>query len=254
MNKYIVCFDCETTGLNPKEEFIIQLAASKLIKETMEVVEEKLWYIKPSRQYSISPVALQKHGISKEYIEEHGVYFNEVAKEFLPMLQDADILTYNGNAFDIKFLYQECLRWGIELDLDNKIFYDSYAMECKFHPRDLEHVYNAYTGNILEGAHNAMNDIRATIEVFKKQREVYDLDYDKLDKMPENQMYSPDGTIRRCEVCGVEKILFNIGKYKDIDFKEVWKNDKSYIDWFLNNVASKYTINILNNYIKKGIN
>ena len=63
-NKYIVCWDVETTGLNPKEDFIIQLAVAKFSKDTYEVIKSKKWYIKPAHQYTISPQAQEVHGLT----------------------------------------------------------------------------------------------------------------------------------------------------------------------------------------------
>ena len=68
-NKFIVCWDVETTGLNPKEDFMIQLAVSKFSKETMEIIESKKWYVKPAHNYTISPQAQAVHGLTKEFIE-----------------------------------------------------------------------------------------------------------------------------------------------------------------------------------------
>ena len=85
------------------------------------------------------------------------------------MIKDADLLTYNGNSFDIKFLNEECKRWGLELPITGKKFYDAFAMECRFNPRDLSSVYKKYTGKDLDGAHDAFNDVKATAVVFLEQ-------------------------------------------------------------------------------------
>ena len=104
MHEYIVVWDVETTGLNPKEDFIIQLAALKFRKSDNSFKDGKKWYIKPAHDFTISPKAQETHGLSKEFILANGVYFKEIADEFFEMIKDADLLTYNGNSFDIKFL------------------------------------------------------------------------------------------------------------------------------------------------------
>jgi DNA polymerase-3 subunit epsilon len=251
-NKYIVCWDIETTGLNPKEDFIIQLALAKFKKDTYEITEQKKWYIKPAHQYTISPSAQAVHGLTKEFIEENGIYFKEIASEFFEIIRDADLLTYNGNSFDVKFLYEECKRWNLELPINDKVFYDSFSMECRFSPRNLSSVYKNYTGKDLEDAHDALVDVMGTITVFERQMKFHKLEYDEIDNWQENSLLSPDGTIRNAAAPGEElKIVFAVGKYKDSEFMEVTKKDPNYIKWYMENMASQYSRKILADYYKK---
>jgi DNA polymerase-3 subunit epsilon len=251
-NKYIVCWDVETTGLNPKEDFIIQLALAKFKKDTYEITEQKKWYIKPAHQYTISPSAQAVHGLTKEFIEENGIYFKEIASEFFEIIRDADLLTYNGNSFDVKFLYEECKRWNLELPISDKVFYDAFSMECRFNPRKLSSVYKNYTGKDLEDAHDALVDVMGTITVFERQMKFHKLEYDEIDNWQENSLLSPDGTIRNAALPGEElKIVFAVGKYKDSEFMEVTKKDPSYIKWYVENMASQYSRKILADYYKK---
>lgn len=251
MNKYIVAYDVETTGLNPKEDFIIQLAMIKFEKATFEVVSKKNWYIKPAHKYTINPQAQEKHGISKEWLDENGVYLKDIISEIDEMINGCDFLTYNGNSFDIKFLYKDLQMWGYELELENRKYYDSFAMECRFSPRDLASIYKKYTDEELDGAHNALADVEATIKVFGEQLIKHNLTIEDVDGFQENDLLTPDGTIRNAAPVGEEpRLVFNVGKYKDSEFMEVLKNDPGYIKWFSGNVASKYTLNKLREYYK----
>jgi DNA polymerase III alpha subunit (gram-positive type) len=45
--KNIVCIDVETTGLDPKNDYIIQLAAVKIDGSTLELMDRKQYFIKP---------------------------------------------------------------------------------------------------------------------------------------------------------------------------------------------------------------
>ena len=101
MNNFVLAWDVETTGLSPREDFIIQLAAARFDKTTGEVVKTNKWYIKPAHAYEISPKAQEVHGLTKEFIEENGRYFKDVAPEFFEMMEDADLLTYNGNSLEV---------------------------------------------------------------------------------------------------------------------------------------------------------
>lgn len=253
MNNFVLAWDVETTGLNPREDFIIQLAAAKFDKATGEMVSSNKWYIKPAHAYEISPKAQEVHGLTKEFIEENGSYFKNIAPEFFKMMDGADLLTYNGNTFDIKFLYEECKRWNIDMPVFGKKFYDAYAIECKMTPRTLSAVYEKYMGHQFENAHDALSDVIATGKVFFSQQEMYNLKYEDLDNWEENNLLTPDGSIRRTSPTGSDDsiIVFAIGKYRDSEFMDVCSKDPSYIKWFMENVASNYTQNILKEYYAK---
>lgn len=248
MNKYVLAWDVETTGLSAKEDFIIQLAAVKFDKYSGEQIEANKWYIKPAHKYEINPKAQEVHGLSKEFIEANGVYFKEVAPIFFEMMKDADLLTYNGNSFDIKFLYEECKRWDLEFPVIGKKCFDAFTMECRLAPRNLGAIYKKYTGKDLEGAHDALNDVIATGEVFFAQQKEYNLTYEEIETWDENNLITPDGTIRRSYN---DTIVFAVGKYKDVEFMDVCKKDPGYIKWYMENLASNYTKTILNEYYKK---
>lgn len=249
MNEYIVCVDTETTGLDGQKDFIIQLSLIKFRKDNFEQVLERNWYILPQHKFSISPGAQQAHGLSEDFIKSNGVSIKSIAQEFLDLVSDSDFLTYNGNNFDFKFLVKDFKLAGYELPLDNKMFYDSFAMEVRRSPRNLGAVYKKYTGLELEGAHDALNDVRATIEVFKAQIEDTDNSFDTINEWNENKMLAPEGFIRDAATPGEPtRIVFSTGKYKDSEFMQICKDDPSYIKWYMENVASDYTKKKLSKY------
>ena len=255
MNHYIVAFDVETTGLSQTEDYVIQLSAVKFVKETFEKIKEFNHYIKPCRAYDIKPGAFEAHGLTKEFIEENGVPLISVADEFIAMFDDADALTYNGNRFDVNMLYKDLLMIGKEFPMENKIFYDAYNIETRLNPRRLSNIYFKYTGKCLEDAHDSLADVDATIEVFKEQiKTINNLEdsVENIDEWNENHLYSPEGSIRNAATGSVsERLVFNIGKYKDQEFMSVCKTDPSYISWFKDKVASPYTWRLLTKYYKE---
>lgn len=248
--KHLIAYDVETTGLSTQNDFIIQLSCIKVNKEDFAEIDRRDWYIKPAHAYKIHPSATEAHGLTKEFIEKNGKTIKEIADDFLSFIDDCDFLTYNGNTFDIQFLYKDFNMFGYDLKLEERKFYDAYAMECTFRPRTLSFIYHDYTGKDLDGAHNAIKDVEATIEVFKKQQEIYGKSWEELDDMTENNLLTPDGSIRRPSAIS-DQIVFARGKYKDCEFMEIYRKDQNYIKWFMENVASKYTKNVLREYYKK---
>lgn len=245
----LVAFDTETTGLSTKDDFIIQLSAIKFNPETFETIEERDWYVKPLHKYEISEGAFEAHGLTKEFIESNGIPMNKVAKEFLEFVEDCDFLSYNGNGFDVRIMYKDFKLVGLEFPMDRD-FYDSYLMDVRMNPRNLGALYKKMTGKELEGAHNALNDVRATIEIFQKQME--NLDYEEVKEWEENKILTPDGSIRRRTMNDPDSdIVFNVGKYRDKEFMSVSKTDPGYIKWFMENLATDYTKKVLREYYKK---
>ena len=252
MNKFICTFDVETTGLNSKEDFIIQLAVIKFSKNDFSRIDSKVWYIKPAHNYTISPEAEKVHGLSKDFIEANGVYLKEIIPIFKEMVKDSDYLTYNGNNFDVKFLYEEFKRWDDEFPIEGKKFYDVFAMECRFFPRNLSSVYKKYTGEEIINAHDALSDVNATTKVFEEQLKQHNLSFNDIDEFQENSLLTPDGSIRNTAAPGDPlRIVFSIGKYKDSEFMDIAKKDPSYIKWYMNNIATEYTEKILKEYYIK---
>lgn len=259
MKKDIVAFDVETTGLNPYKDYIIQLAMIKLDGETLQIKEQKKCYIKPEGDYEISQQAFEKHGITKEFLKTNGVNLRSVAQKILDFFENCDILTYNGNNFDINFLYSNLKNVGFEFEFNDRIYYDAFLMYKRLHPSTLEAVYQRYTGKELEGAHDAFNDVKATIEVFKHLNSTDNVSWDTMREMDENRLYSPERSIIIKQITSSDddssvysscEIVFATGKYKNEEFLKICKQDPGYIKWFMDNVASNYTKNVLREYYK----
>lgn len=253
MQNNVVCFDVETTGLNPVNNFIIQLAMVKFDLKTFETIDQRNWYIKPAHVYEISPEAQSKHGITKEFLEENGVTIKSIAQEIIDFVSDSDYLTFNGNTFDVKFLYKDLEMFGFTLPMKDKIFYDAFSLYKTYHPSTLEAIYKNYTGKDLEGSHNAFNDVNATIEVFKHLQKETGVDIAEWAESPSCQMLSPEGSIRRASHPGSDEniIVFACGKHKDEEICEVLAKDYQYTKWFAENVASQYTRDILRKYVQE---
>lgn len=242
--KDIVAFDVETTGLNPRNDFIIQLSCMLLDGETMIVKNKQNWYINPDCKYEISQQAFEKHGLTKEFLKEHGNKLKDISQDIINFFGDYDILTYNGNSFDINFLYFNLLNIGVEFDINGRNYYDAFLMYKKCHPSTLEAVYKYYTGQDLESAHNATADVEATVEIFKHLHTDENLNRLDMNEMEINHLYSPENSITLKN----GQIFFNMGKYKDVEFMRVCREDPSYIKWFFNSVASLYTKQTLKKY------
>ena len=225
MTKTIVAFDLETTGLNTQEDHIIQLGLVRFDSETFKELDYRSWYIKPLYDFNISPEAQEKTGLTKEFILENGVPLNSIWDEAVQFIGDCDILSYNGNQFDVPMLYYNLLRYNLKFDFGCRTFYDSLVIERKRNSNKLGDVYKRYTGKELEGAHDALADVRGLIEIFKHQTR----DMEGIED-PSFNLVSPEGFLKLNEK---GELVFTTGKYKGKTTNFVCSLDANYIKWVL---------------------
>lgn len=177
----LVCFDTETTGLDVQKEHIIQLSLVKVETSDWSVIDQRDWYILPEGEFSIPAEAEAVHHISKSFLLEHGVGLRSVYDDFIAFTRGCDFLSYNGNGYDAPILHYNLKRLGLDFDFEGRTWYDALLLE-RIHtagmtdpetgekvPNNLTSAYTRYYGHPFEGAHNSLDDVMATIEVFKAQ-------------------------------------------------------------------------------------
>jgi DNA polymerase-3 subunit epsilon len=254
---HIVAYDVETTGISTKNDKVIQLSAVKFDTD-FNVVAEFDNYILPTGVWHMSEGAFNVHGISEEFLKENGRPLKDVGNEFLEFIDGCDLLSYNGNKFDIKILVKDLRLCGYTIDLEGRAFYDSYLLEAKLNPRNLSNVYKKYTGLELDGAHNALNDVKATVEVFKHQVECFKQEtaddiFGYISEFDESKLLCVDGSIKRgSNPNEPEQLVFARGKWVDVDIMEVCKRDMGYMRWFMESADTDvHTKNLIRNYYAK---
>lgn len=168
MEKKIIVFDVETTGINPEVDEILQLS---IIDSCENVLFNS--YLKP---YFIKqwPEAQAVHGIAPDDIV-HAPHPHEVADLVRSIFDDADIhIAYNG-LFDKQFLK----RWNISFSHAQyfDVMYDfapiygeynHYFKNYKWQQLSVCADYYGYKFN----AHDALEDVKATLFCWKKMQGV----------------------------------------------------------------------------------
>lgn len=234
MTRTITAFDLETTGLDTQNDHILQLGLIKFDSETFKELGSLSWYIKPHVDFIIAPEAEEKTGLTKEFILENGVYLDTIWNEAVEFIGDDDMLSYNGNHFDVPMLYYNLLRHDLQFNFDNRTFYDSLVIERKRNSMKLADVYKRYTGKELEGAHDALCDVRGLIEIFRHQT----MNMEGIED-PSFDLVSPEGFLKLNDK---NELVFATGKYKGKTTNEICKKDLIYIKWVLEKF-SKTTAN-----------
>jgi DNA polymerase-3 subunit epsilon len=100
--------DTETTGLDPKDHRIIEIAAVELV-DRRPTGRSVHFYINPEQE--IDAGATDVHGLSWEMLREKPK-FGEIVEEFLSFARGAQWVIHNA-PFDVAFLDEEFTRLGM---------------------------------------------------------------------------------------------------------------------------------------------
>tara|TARA_R100000655_G_scaffold30969_2_gene62252 strand:- start:1384 stop:2169 length:786 start_codon:yes stop_codon:yes gene_type:complete len=229
--KGIVWFDLETTGINPLSDRIIEICMVKELPGKEPEVYQSL--VQPDCGATSHPEAEDKHGITAEMLKDAPT-FKEIAKDIVDFIGDSDLGGYNVLYFDIPFLVEELMKAGIVFNHRSKKVIDPFLIYSRYESRNLETAYKKYTGKTLEGAHRAEVDIKATMEIFYKQKELYTEMPDSVEEI-DKVVNKRDGIVDLSRKYKFEngEVLFNFGKHKGRPFKEVYEVDQRYLDWMI---------------------
>ncbi len=238
----ICFFDIESTGLNVIKDKILQLAIIKL-RSDGSPQEELCLLINPG--IPISEEAMGIHGITPKDLANKPL-FHQVSQQIFDFIGDSDLAGYNCHRFDVPMLMEEFARVGLDFSIDHRKVIDVQRIFYKMEPRTLKAAVRFYCNKDLEDAHDALNDVKATIDVLKGQLDKYEgkllLDDDgnettvavenDVKKLHEftNDLKTIDGT-QRLKYNEQGEIVFNFGKYSGQTVTKVFKEDKNYYYW-----------------------
>ncbi len=250
LKRALAFFDLETTGVNVASDRIVEISILKAMPDGTEDI--KTMRINPGM-----PIPLESSLI-------HGIYDEDVARELTfkqageglaRFLDDCDLAGYNSNKFDIPVLMEEFLRAGIDFDIQNRHFVDVQNIFHQMEQRTLRAAYQFYCGKVIENAHSAEADIKATYEVLLAQIGKYEnQDWEDkkgvVSKPVQNNiealhkftnLNNPVDFAARMVYNddGIEVI--NFGKHKGRSVEDVFQTEPSYYNWMQNGDFPLYT-------------
>ena len=156
--------DCETTGINPETDRILQVAAI-IVNGEGEVVDQFDTVVRPESPENYTHGAEHIHGISKEQVE-NGMPLRE-ALEKLWTISSGNVFTAHNARFDIGFLHAESQRVGLNNRIETHV--DTLALARKTDAeKTRRHTLDAlceHYGIEREKAHDAKADATATAEL-----------------------------------------------------------------------------------------
>lgn len=177
--------DTETTGVNPKEDSIFQISCIYVDTDAPDPSPKEYDFkLAPYKNKGLSPMAAEKTGMTDEIINSYpqqDLIFKEFQEKICAKVNPRDrkdkmfLLGYNVS-FDDSFLrewfsfngdrYYGSYFWNPCLDAMSLAGLRLMAARPYMPNFQLSTVYKALTGKDLEGAHDAMADVRATREIF----------------------------------------------------------------------------------------
>lgn len=244
LTRDLVFFDVETTGLNVIRDRILQIALIKYLKNGNKEQELTL-LINPG--IPISEESMSIHGFTPKDLANKPT-FQQVSKQLFDFIGNADLAGYNAARFDIPMLMEEFARVGVEFEINNRRIIDVQRVFYKMEPRTLKAALKFYCQKDLEDAHDALADVRATVDVFKGQLQYYEgknlVDEEGgIIEQPikndiqvihdfTNDLRTVDATQKlKYDMNGI--IVFNFGKYNGQPVVDVLAKDKQYYHWII---------------------
>ena len=230
LEKPIVFFDLETTGIDVAHDRIVEICLVKV--EPNGNRESKTMRINPGCH--IPEPASAVHGIYDEDVK-NCPKFKDVAEDLKKVFEGCDLAGFNSNHFDIPLLAEEFLRAGVNIDLNLPRRVDVQNIYHKLERRTLIAAYKFYCDKDLENAHSALADTEATLEVLEAQLDHYpDVLKNDIDFLAEysRRDRNIDFAGRFAYNDNGEETV-NFGKYKGRLIKDVLRIDPSYYRWMM---------------------
>ncbi|MBR9832271.1 3'-5' exonuclease [bacterium] len=241
LNKPIVFFDLETTGVNVATDRIVEISILKLHKDGKKEIKTRR--INPT--IPISPESTSIHGISDEDVKDEPT-FKSLAKGIAQFIGNADLAGYNSNKFDVPMLMEEFLRAEVDFDLSSRKLVDVQNIFHRMEQRTLVAAYKFYCNKDLISAHGAEADNLATYEVLEAQIEKYPELENDVNFLSEFSKRGNNADLMGRIVFDENNVeVFNFGKHKGKPVEEVLKNESSYYDWMMKGDFPLYTKKVL---------
>ncbi|MDD4735472.1 MAG: 3'-5' exonuclease [Kiritimatiellae bacterium] len=232
LERPMVFFDIESTGLNRKTDRIVELAMIKIHPDGSRI--SVVFRVNP--EMPISAEATRVHGITDEDVKDCKT-FRQVAGDVAAFLEGCDLAGYNLIQFDVPMLEEEFKRADIGLSLKSCFVVDAQRIFYRMEPRDLTAALAFYCGEEHTGAHGALADVEATIKVLEGQIAKYTEVPEAVGPLADFCSPREAGTLDREGKLrwGPDgDVQINFGQNKGKSLRFLAENDKSYLNWILN--------------------
>ena len=241
LNRPIVFFDLETTGVDSASDRFVEISMIKIEVDGKKIVKTRR--INP--ECHIPEEATAVHGITDEDVAGEPT-FKQIAKSLAQFIEGCDFGGFNSNRFDLPLLVEEFMRAGVDVDFRKRKFVDVQTIFHRKEQRTLVAAYKFYCDKDLENAHSAEADTMATYEVLEAQIARYPDIGSTVEELAE---FSSNGAIvdfaGRIALNDKGEEIFTFGKYKGCSVEEIFRKEPSYYSWMMDGNFPQYTKKVI---------
>jgi len=231
LERPLLVFDLETTGKDPAVDEIVQFAGVLIYPAPGWKPGLIQFICQPT--IPITPEASKIHGITARDVEGHQPfrYWAKLLYQRLP--KEFDVAGFNIAKFDLPILDRQMEKCGIRGLFDKCHILDSFVLYKQQYPRTLEDAHMQYTGEKMDGAHDAMVDTLATCRVMSQQIKRYDCESMNVTQIADQTSRPPGQRIGFTNHLLKNEngdIVFGFGAHIGVLVKDV---PKGYLLWIL---------------------
>lgn len=229
LERPLVFFDLETTGLEITRDAIVEISMIKVLPDGTEI--EKTRRLNPGRPIPAEATAV--HHITDEDVAECPS-FRQIAQSLFEFIDGCDIAGFNSNRFDVPMLYEEFYRAGLAWDTSKVKFIDVQTIFHKKEQRTLIAAYKFYCDKNLEEAHSANADTKATLEVLKGQLDRYDDLENSVESLSDYSSQNKNVDLMgRLIYDDLGRVVINFGKHKGRLAEDILRQEPGFFSWVL---------------------
>lgn len=223
-----VCVDCETTGLDPENNRIIEIAV--VVFTESGIIDSFETLIDP--EMPIPEESTVIHHITNDMVVNKPK-IKEVLPQVLAMI-GKHILIGHGILFDIACLTNSCKRAAIPCSVSSNLFLDTLRLARLYGQSPINSLekLREHFNIAAEGAHRAMNDVLVNIKVFKYLTQNYKTTEQALERLKKPILLK----------------MMPLGKHKGRSFSDI---PQEYLRWALNKDFDQDLIFSIRSELKK---
>ena len=241
LNRPIVFFDLETTGVDSASDRIVEKSMIKIEVDGKKIVKTRR--INP--ECHIPEEATAVHGITDEDVAGEPT-FKQIAKSLAQFIEGCDFGGFNSNRFDLPLLVEEFMRAGVDVDFRKRKFVDVQTIFHRKEQRTLVAAYKFYCDKDLENAHSAEADTMATYEVLEAQIARYPDIGSTVEELAELSANGANVDFAgRIALNDKGEEVFTFGKYKGCSVEEIFRKEPSYYSWMRDGNFPQYTKKVI---------
>lgn len=233
----LVYFDLETTGLDPRNDRIVEVSLLKAFPPDQDgnVPEPLVRTRRVNPGMPIPPGATQIHHITDADVA-HEPPFEKIARSLFDLLQDCDFAGFGVRRYDLPLLAAEFKRAQLDFDYRGRHVIDGKDIFHFKEPRTLSAAYALYCGGELKSAHSAEADMLASRDVILAQLERYEDLPTSVEALAavgapaaDPDAFDSEGKLKWIG----EEVVLNFGKARGKTLRELSASDRGLLEWIL---------------------